>query len=91
MLLAAPPIRSNSMLRVQIVQSITVFNSLYPPMTIEEGWAEFERIVEPMIRERFEGETKAASGGGEKGLKDPDEGKVEPPEEKPKTEGKRKK
>jgi len=65
--------------------------ALYPPMTIEEVRAEFARIVEPLVRERLERKAKPASGGGGKGPKDPDERKVEPPEEKPKPKGNPKK
>ncbi|MCK5573038.1 MAG: hypothetical protein KAJ12_09770 [Bacteroidetes bacterium] len=67
-----------------------IYSALYPPMTIEEVRAEFARIVEPLIRERLERKAKAASGGGGKGPKDPDEDRRGPPEKNPKKAPKKK-
>lgn len=65
-----------------------IYSALYSPMTIEEVRAEFARIVEPLIRERLERKTVAASGGGGKDPNDPKSGEndaTEPPEKQPKT------
>ena len=61
-------------------------------MTIEEGTAEFARIMEPLIREHLERKAETVSAGGTKGPKDSDDEDLGVPEKHPKPgEGAKKK